>query len=86
MSPPSVVVKVKDSTTEDGKPYVGVGTFNIPQSVVEKIEKNNEKEPSKETNDADDKIMGLPKTAFWIGVGVIAIVGGYFGYKKFIKK
>jgi hypothetical protein len=31
-------------------------------------------------------ILGMPKPVFWIGVGVIAIVGGYFAYKKFIKK
>lgn len=34
----------------------------------------------------DDKILGIPKVAFWIGVGAIVLVGGYFGYKKFIAK
>jgi hypothetical protein len=35
---------------------------------------------------SDDKILGMPKTAFWIGVGAIVLIGGYFGYKKFIAK
>ena len=40
-----------------------------------------------ETDDTDDDtILGINKTAFWIGVGVITLVGGYFGYKKFIAK
>jgi len=34
----------------------------------------------------DDKILGINKTAFWIGIGVIVLVGGYFGYKKIIAK
>jgi len=33
-----------------------------------------------------DNVMGIPKTAFWIGIGAIVLIGGYFGYKKFIKK
>lgn len=35
---------------------------------------------------SDDKILGMPKVAFWIGVGAIVLIGGYFGYKKFIAK
>ena len=44
--------------------------------------------PDKEFEEKEitDKILGMPKPVFWIGVGVIAIVGGYFVYKKFIKK
>lgn len=38
------------------------------------------------TDDSDNKILGMPKTAFWIGVGAIVLIGGYFGYKKFIAK
>lgn len=34
----------------------------------------------------DDKILGIPKTAFWIGVGALALIGGFIVYKKFIKK
>jgi len=34
----------------------------------------------------DDTILGMPKVAFWIGVSAIVLVGGYFGYKKFIAK
>jgi hypothetical protein len=32
------------------------------------------------------KILGIPKTAFWIGVGVLGLVAGIVIYKKFIKK
>jgi hypothetical protein len=32
------------------------------------------------------KILGIPKTAFWIGVSVLGILGGIIIYKKFIKK
>jgi vacuolar-type H+-ATPase subunit H len=34
----------------------------------------------------DDKILGIPKTAFWIGVSAIVLIGGFVVYKKFIKK
>ena len=34
----------------------------------------------------DDKILGIPKTAFWIGVSAIALIGGFLVYKKFIAK
>lgn len=37
-------------------------------------------------DDSDDKILGMPKTAFWIGVGAIALIGGFIVYKKFIAK
>jgi hypothetical protein len=33
-----------------------------------------------------DTILGMPKPAFYIGVGLLVLVGGYFVYKKFIKK
>lgn len=33
-----------------------------------------------------DKILGIPKTAFWIGVSAIALIGGFLIYKKFIAK
>jgi hypothetical protein len=36
--------------------------------------------------DEDDKILGIPKVAFWIGVGVITLVGGYLVYKKVTAK
>jgi hypothetical protein len=29
------------------------------------------------------KILGLPKTAFWIGTGILALVGGAWAYKKY---
>lgn len=32
------------------------------------------------------KILGIPKTPFWIGVSVLGIVAGIVIYKKFIKK
>ena len=32
-----------------------------------------------------DKILGMPKTAFWIGVGAVALLSGFLIYKK-IKK
>jgi hypothetical protein len=32
------------------------------------------------------KILGIPKTAFWIGVSAIALIGGFLVYKKFIAK
>jgi hypothetical protein len=32
------------------------------------------------------KILGIPKTAFWIGVSVLGILAGIIIYKKFIKK
>ena len=31
-------------------------------------------------------ILGMPKPAFYIGLGLLVLVGGYFAYKKFIKK
>jgi hypothetical protein len=34
----------------------------------------------------EDKILGIPKTAFWIGVSAIALIGGFLVYKKFIAK
>jgi hypothetical protein len=34
----------------------------------------------------DNKILGIPKTAFWIGVSAIVLIGGFVVYKKFIKK
>jgi len=34
----------------------------------------------------DDTILGMPKVAFWIGVSAVVLIGGYFGYKKFIAK
>lgn len=34
----------------------------------------------------DDKILGIPKIAFWIGVSAIVLIGGFVVYKKFIKK
>lgn len=33
-----------------------------------------------------DDILGIPKTAFYIGLGVLVLVGGFFVYKKFIAK
>lgn len=38
------------------------------------------------TDIKDDKILGIPKVAFWIGITAIVLIGGYFGYKKFISK
>lgn len=32
------------------------------------------------------KILGLPKNAFYIGLGVVVLIGGFFIYKKFIAK
>jgi len=31
--------------------------------------------------ESDDTILGIPKTAFWIGVGVLALVGGFLIYR-----
>jgi hypothetical protein len=39
-----------------------------------------------ETPITDDKILGMPKTVFYIGLGVVALVGGIIVYKKFIAK
>ena len=33
-----------------------------------------------------DKIMGIPKGIFWFGVIGLTMIGGYFGYQKFIAK
>ena len=33
-----------------------------------------------------DKILGMPPAVFYIGLGVVALVGGYFIYKKIIVK
>jgi hypothetical protein len=35
--------------------------------------------------DVDDKIFGIKKTYFYIGVALL-LVGGYFGYQKYIAK
>lgn len=37
---------------------------------------------SSDSSSGDGKILGIPKTAFWIGVGVVALVGGFFIVKK----
>lgn len=43
--------------------------------------------PPDDGSGADDgKIMGIPKMGFYIGLGVLALVGGFLVYKKFIKK
>lgn len=34
---------------------------------------------------ADDKILGIPSTVFYVGVGVLALVGGYLIYRKMNK-
>jgi len=34
----------------------------------------------------DGKILGIPKVAFWIGVGAITLIGGYLVYKKITSK
>ncbi len=33
-----------------------------------------------------DKILGIPKTGFYVGLTVLVLVGGYIGYRKFIAK
>ena len=42
-----------------------------------------EKIVNTETN---DKILGMPKMVFFIGLGLVALVGGFIVYKKFIVK
>jgi hypothetical protein len=42
--------------------------------------KSNVRTASSDTSD-DDKILGLPKVAFWIGVGVLVLGGGFATYK-----
>ena len=41
---------------------------------------------SEELERKSGKILGIPKTPFWIGVSVLGIVAGIVIYKKFIKK
>lgn len=36
---------------------------------------------SADKSDSDGKILGMPKTAFYIGLGVIVVVGGFLAYK-----
>ena len=59
----------------------------IDKANAEKAKADAEKNTAvDEADDSSDKIMGIPKTGFYIGLGVLVILGGYFGYKKFIAK
>lgn len=40
---------------------------------------------TKVADNVDDKIFGIKKTYFYIGVALL-LVGGYFGYQKYIAK
>ncbi len=39
-----------------------------------------------DTDEDTDTILGIPKTGFWIGVGVLTVIGGIIFYKKVIAK
>ena len=41
---------------------------------------------SEELERKSGKILGIPKTPFWIGVSVLGVIAGIVIYKKFIKK
>ena len=34
---------------------------------------------------ADDKILGIPSTVFYVGVGALALIGGYLIYRRMKK-
>jgi hypothetical protein len=57
-----------------------------PDDQIEKIAKDVVSTDDDGNKVGGEDILGMPATVFYIGVGVIAIVGGYFVYKKFIAK
>jgi len=58
---------------------------------IEKIAKENKAKGIKEGEGDTDMIndgtiMGMSKTTFYIGIGAVALIGGYLVYRKFIAK
>ena len=58
----------------------------MEKQAKERAEKEKAEQEANQSASDSDKIMGIPKTGFYIGLGVLVILGGYFGYKKFIAK
>ena len=52
---------------------------------LEELAKEDAAKGLKLDSDDDDEIFGINKTYFWIGVGVLALVGGFLVYKKLKK-
>ena len=45
------------------------------------------KDAKEDADSADSgKILGMPKTAFWIGVGAVALIGGFIAFKMIKRK
>jgi len=36
-------------------------------------------------DESSDKILGMPKMVFYVGVSALVLIGGFFAYKKFKK-
>ena len=80
------------ATINAGNRPLGVGT--APKSTpAEKIVKKDDVKTGSDKSEnipadttADDgKILGMPKMVFYIGLGLVVAVGGFFAYKKFKK-
>ena len=41
---------------------------------------------SKTASDGSDTILGMPKVAFYVGLGLVVLVGGFVAYKMITKK
>lgn len=70
---PQSVQQVEPTREDDYSPEDTVPSYDL-ESYKRKV-------ASKKSSDG--KILGIPKTAFYVGVGALALVGLYFGYKKF---
>lgn len=58
----------------------------IPVETTVSEDKKVKSSVSKTESESDDKILGMPKKVFY-GAGLaIVVIGGFFIYKKFIKK
>lgn len=58
----------------------------IAQDKLDAIQADPNRTGTEKTTTDDGKIMGIPKTGFYIGVTVLALVGGFIFYKKVIAK